>query len=289
MSRKQAKRAARAAEREALLGETRPFAGLAAETQLVALQEFVPSAYAVLPTPDCERTIYVCTVLPGAVSALVRDVEAGGQAFVALQTQRRSNRPGRSLAAAIAWARTAAPGSSLAAPSLEDAPALRDVFDADATLDVTVRDDLNWWVPEGHAVDARTERMVAMANERVMPSAQVNAHIAGSAWWVDAGDKAHIRWVRQEPEEKLLTALARLSAAGHLSLGEGTKFAGAFRTHGVNVPVFDVDPVVTPQEYAEPLTVLDTRLQEVLATEAQLSVEERKALSNIKSRLVTIR
>ena len=44
MSRRQAKLAARAAERERLAGNPRPFAGLDAEADLVALREFAPSA-----------------------------------------------------------------------------------------------------------------------------------------------------------------------------------------------------------------------------------------------------
>ena len=42
MSRRQAKLAARAAERAANERDPRPYAGLAAEAELVALQEFVP-------------------------------------------------------------------------------------------------------------------------------------------------------------------------------------------------------------------------------------------------------
>mgnify|MGYP006913089438 FL=1 len=80
MSRRAAKLAARAAEREALQKDPRPFGGLAAEADLVALQEFVPSAvaeFSVNGTP-----VNVVTVLPGAGAALVRD---GGERFVALQ------------------------------------------------------------------------------------------------------------------------------------------------------------------------------------------------------------
>ncbi|HDL9998781.1 TPA: hypothetical protein PYX20_002974, partial [Staphylococcus aureus] len=43
MSRRQAKLAARAAERAKLEKDPRPFAGFACEAELIALQEFVPS------------------------------------------------------------------------------------------------------------------------------------------------------------------------------------------------------------------------------------------------------
>lgn len=77
MSRREAKLAARAAEREQFQKDPRPFGGLAAEADLVALQEFVPSAIAefeVNGTP-----VNVVTVLPGAGGALVRE-EAQGAA-----------------------------------------------------------------------------------------------------------------------------------------------------------------------------------------------------------------
>lgn len=75
MSRRQAKLAARAAEREALRKDPRPFEGLAAEADLVALQEFVPSAEAVLKVKGEDVT--VVTVLPGAGAARRRSVASG--------------------------------------------------------------------------------------------------------------------------------------------------------------------------------------------------------------------
>src|SRR5699024_4799681 len=83
--RRQAKLAARAAERAALEKDPRPYGGLAAETQLIALQEFVPSATAKLSVKGFDRDVYVCSILPGASAGMVRDAEAGGAAYVALQ------------------------------------------------------------------------------------------------------------------------------------------------------------------------------------------------------------
>ena len=69
MSRRQAKLAARAAERAALQKDPRPYSGLAAEADLVALQEFVPSATAKIEVNGTPVT--VATVLPGAGAAPV--------------------------------------------------------------------------------------------------------------------------------------------------------------------------------------------------------------------------
>src|ERR671933_1806680 len=57
---------------------TRPFEGLAAECDLVAMREFLPSALAPLPLAPAaaelagERRVRLSTVLPGASAALVR-------------------------------------------------------------------------------------------------------------------------------------------------------------------------------------------------------------------------
>ena len=116
MSRRQAKLAARAAERAALERDPRPYDGFAAESDLIALQEFVPSASFTAETaPDAgfTRPVTICTVLPGAAAALVRAEEEGGEALVALQTQHRGDNPNRDLAFALNWAKTAEPGSTL--------------------------------------------------------------------------------------------------------------------------------------------------------------------------------
>ena len=116
MSRRQAKLAARAAERAALERDPRPYDGFAAESDLIALQEFVPSASFTAETaPDAgfTRPVTICTVLPGAAAALVRAEEEGGEALVALQTQHRGDNPHRDLAFALNWAKTAEPGSTL--------------------------------------------------------------------------------------------------------------------------------------------------------------------------------
>lgn len=60
-----AKLAARQAERDAASGAVnRPFEGLAAECDLVAMREFVPSATAPLPVIGSDRPVTVATVLP---------------------------------------------------------------------------------------------------------------------------------------------------------------------------------------------------------------------------------
>ena len=111
MSRREAKLAARAAEREKFQKDPRPYGGLAAEADLVALQEFVPSA---VTTVDVKGTpVNIVTVLPGAGAALVREEDQGGERFVALQVTSHSQNPGRDLAYALNWVVNAKPGETL--------------------------------------------------------------------------------------------------------------------------------------------------------------------------------
>ena len=122
-----------------------------------------------------------------------------------------------------------------------------------------------------------------------MPSARIEAEGIEAAWWVDAGEKAHIRWVRPEDEDALFDALARVHAAGGLHLGEGSRFAGSFRTHGVLVPVFDLDTEMHHQEWVPALSELDARLTEALSREGSLSSDERSSRDGLRARQVTLR
>ena len=287
---RRAKLAARAAEREELSVDPRPFAGFAGECDMVAMREFVPSATARLTTVGDGRDVTVATVLPGAIAGLVRDPELGGEAFVGLQVQVHGPDVAADLAYAVDWARRAGGGETLSSAHPDDTtPALSDVVVPDAPLEVVVHDDFAWWVADGVEVRPEIAQAVRNANEAMMPSARVEAEGIEAAWWVDAGEKAHIRWVRPEDEDALFEALARVHAAGGLDLGEGSRFAGSFRTHGVLVPVFYLDREMHHQEWADALRALDARLAEALADDSPLSSAERSSRDGLRARQVTLR
>ena len=289
MSRREAKLAARAAEREKFQKDPRPYGGLAAEADLVALQEFVPSA---VTTVDVKGTpVNIVTVLPGAGAALVREEHQGGERFVALQVTSHSQNPGRDLAYALNWIVNAKPGETLQSTVADGSqPELSELLSDDATLDITTYQDFSWWFPEGASVPPQIQQALRQANDAVLPSEKIGENLPGAIWWVNpGGGKAHIRWVRTEDNEaQMLSALARIAARGELNLGEGTKFAGAFRTHGLVVPVFDLDPSVAADSYEAALAELDKKITAEYANDAALSADERKQLDNIKSRQVTI-
>ncbi|MEJ2852562.1 MULTISPECIES: DUF5926 family protein [unclassified Saccharothrix] len=269
----------------------RPFQGLAAETELIALREFVPSATVVLPLKDAPREIVLASVLPMAAAALVR---ADGTAFVGLQVQTRSGDLSRDLARAVQWALTAETGEALPVVGVDDGSnpgRLQDLLDVDATIAPELHKDFAWWMPPDHEPTGDVALSLERANAAILPTERVDAPGVHAAYWVDAGDKAHLRWVRPEPEERLLAALARLSVRGELDLGEGSRYAGSFRAHGLLVPVWDLDRELHSSEWAGPAEALSKRLQDALTSldDEPLTEAERRARDGLRGRQITLR
>ncbi|WP_020663452.1 DUF5926 family protein [Amycolatopsis benzoatilytica] len=273
--------------RDVFVGQ--PFEGLAAEPELIALREFVPSATAKLTLAE-GGDVTLGTVLPMAAAAFVR---SDGQRFLGLQVQTRSSDISRDLGRSLRWLLDAEPGDVLSVPDTasptdpDEHNRLQDLLVPSAELEVELHTDFAWWLPE----DADATGDVAVSLERANAAIMPTERLGTGAYWVLAGEKAHLRWVRPEPENLLLQALARLSAAGTLSLGEGTRYAGSFRAHGLLVPVWDLDPEAHAREWAEPKDQLGARLDESLKSlDAEpLNAAERRARDGLIGRQLTIR
>jgi hypothetical protein len=166
-------------------------------------------------------------------------------------------------------------------------PRLQELLDLTAQLDVTVHDDFGFWL-EGTEPGAAAKAGLEHANEAILPTVRLPG--LDAAYWVRPGnERAHLRWVRLEPEEALLDALARLSAAEQLTLGEGTRYAGAFRALGLVVPVWDLPADTPAEDWVTPATEFQERLQEAMAKTEPLTSEERRARAGLLSRQVTLR
>jgi hypothetical protein len=169
---------------------------------------------------------------------------------------------------------------------------LVDVLDPKAELAPELHTDFSWWMP-ADAVEPTGEVALSLerANAAILPTDRLTAEGVRAAYWVDAGEKAHLRWVRPEPEEELLAALSRLSVRGELDLGEGSRFAGSFRAHGLLIPVWDLDREMHAREWDEPARALDARLAEAIASLADepTTEAERRARDGLRGRQVTIR
>src|SRR5690242_21535047 len=85
----------------------RPFAGLPGECDLIAMREFVPAATAPLRLKGADREVLLCTLLPGAAPALVRE---SGAIWLGLQVQHAYGDPSRDLGAVLEAALDSEPG-----------------------------------------------------------------------------------------------------------------------------------------------------------------------------------
>jgi hypothetical protein len=265
----------------------RPFAGLAAETELVALREFVPSATAPLTLIDAAEdapSVTLGSVLPGAAAAITR---ADGSILLGMQVQVHSGDLARDLGAALEWALQAEAGSALSVVGRATlGPRIGDLV-VDQPLSVTVHDDFGWWLEEQPEAGSELAASLERANAAIMPTARV-ADLPG-AYWVDTTEKAHLRWVRSEDESPLMAALARLAVADELDLGEGTRYVGSFRAHGCLVPVWDLDREAHASEWEAPATAFGERLTRALAVEEPLTGAERRARDGLRGRQFTLR
>jgi hypothetical protein len=266
----------------------RPFEGLTAETELIALREFVPSATApltLLDPRDDIPSITLATVLPGAAAALTRE---DNSILIGLQVQTHSGDLARDLGAALEWALQAGPSQVLPVTGRGSvtSPRIGDLV-VDEPLDITVHDDFSWWLEEEPEAGSEVAVSLERANQAIMPTARVAEQVG--AYWVDAGDKAHLRWVRAEDETPLMAALARLAAAGTLDLGEGSRYVGSFRAHGRLVPVWDLDRDAHPSEWDAPALEFAKRLDAALAVDAPLTDDERRSRDGILTRQFTLR
>ncbi len=263
----------------------RPFAGLADETEWVALREVVPAATSPLTVIGHEdRTVVLSTVLPLAWPALVR---ADGTIMLGLQVQSRGSDASRDLANALELALSAAPGTPVQPVGLPQAgPRLQDLL-ADVPLDVTVHEGFGYWVEGAADPDGDVAESMERANATVVPTARLTS--VRSAYWCQIRERSHLRWVLGEEEEPLLDAMARLAAGPGLGLGEGSRYIGSFRAHGLVVPVWDLVPGTTAEQVEEPAAALRARLDEELAAPRALTSDERRARGGLLSRQLTLR
>lgn len=259
----------------------RPFAGRADEPEWVMLREVVPAATAPITTKD-GRTATLATVLPMAWPAMVR---ADGEAFVGLQTQGRSGDIGADVAGALAQALDAAPGSAVTTVE-PGGPNLLDLLDP-APLEVTVHGGFDFWVEGVDDPTGEVTESLERANAAVIPTARLSS--VSAAYWCRMKERAHLRWALPYDEEQGLDAMARLSAARELGLGEGTKYVGSFRAHGLLVPVWDLPYDMDAADVEAPAAALWERIEATVAEPRALTDDERRARTGLLSRQLTLR
>ena len=260
----------------------RPFEGLPGECDLVALRELVPAATAPLTLKDSDRSVQLCTLLPMAAPAMVRD---SGEIWLGLQVQHSFGDPSRDLGAVLQAALDAEPGIVGLTSDPGAGPRLQDLI-ANETLDVTVHEGFDYWVADVEDT-AGMEAALQQANESVHPTLRLVS--VEAAYWTNVGPKEHLRWVMPEPEDQLLDALARLHAAGKDVLVPGSRLVGMFRAHGLLAPVWDLEVGTGAEALEDPASEFRAALDEALADTTPLTAEQRAARSGLANRQVTIR
>ncbi|HEY0905092.1 MAG TPA: DUF5926 family protein [Marmoricola sp.] len=260
----------------------RPFAGLGGECDLIAMREFVPAATAPLRLDGSDRDVLLCTLLPGAAPALVRE---SGAIWLGLQVQHAYGDPSRDLAAVLGAALEAEPGAVVGltrAPG--DGPRLQDLV-TDG-FDVTVHDGFGFWLDDLAEEDRSSAAALEEADLAAAPTARLDG--VDAAYWTAMGEREFLRWVRPEDEDPLLDALARLHTAREDHLVDGARLIGMFRAHGVLTPVWDLPPGTGSDALTGPAAAFDRRLAETLADARPLHTAERAARSGLASRQVTL-
>jgi hypothetical protein len=262
---------------------TRPFAGLPSECDVIAMRELVPAASAPLTLTDSDRVVQLCSLLPGAAPAMVRD---SGEIWLGLQVQHNFGDPGRDLGAVLVRALTADPGTVGLTDPPGEGPRLQDLVTGQ-TLEVTVHEGFGFWVADVTDESPALATALEQANAAATPTTRLSS--VAAAYWTDVGPKEHLRWVMPEPEDALLDALARLHAAGHDRLVPDSRLVGMFRAHGLLAPVWDLVPGTGADVLEAPAASFAAALADALADDSPLTADERAARSGLANRQVTIR
>jgi hypothetical protein len=265
----------------------RPFDGLPAEGDWIAMREIVSAATAPvrLTGPHAGRDVLAATLLPMAVPALVR---AEGTIVLGLQTSTSTADPSTDLGGALIAALDAEPGTSVS-PELAstNAPRLQDLIDTSAPFEVTVHEGFDFWLDEAAGTGADVRATIEQANAAALPAVRLDG--VEAAYWCRLAERDQLRWVMPYDEEALLDGLARLHARAEDALGDGTRLLGTFRALGRLVPVWDLVRGTAAEAVEEPAAMLADRLAKAVADSTPLSPDERRARAGFTNRQVTIR
>lgn len=262
----------------------RPFAGMASEPDWVAMHDLVPAATATLTPKGSDRSVTLCTLLPMAWPALVRD---DGDVLLAAQTQTSSGDVARDIADALDRALRSEAGHPVPPrPLPPEAPRLADLIDVAQPLEVVVHQRFDFWVDDLDAADESTRAGLERANEVAMPTARL-ASVAG-AYWMQLGDRRQVRWVLPEDETPLVDAMARLQVEAGLELASGTRYLGSFRASGLVVPVWDLPDGTEVDEIEDDAASFRHRLDDALADGTPLTGGQRRAREALRARQLTV-
>lgn len=263
----------------------RPFEGMKAEVELVAMREILPAASTTITTTEeyGSREITLVTLLPNMTAAIRRE---SGELLVGVQIVTNSGDTSRDLAALIIEALELEEGQSMVnAPLPEPGPRLQDVI-VDEELELTLYDDFSYWATEDEKAKPEVQQAIEQTRSQVVPSEAVEG-VAGAYWC--RMTHPFVRWIRTEDQEDVLDALARLQSGDVDTFDEDARFVGAFRGSGLLIPVWQLAAGTEADELAKPMQDFTKKFDEALKNTEPLSAEEKRTRSGIVSRQVTLR
>jgi len=151
---------------------------------------------------------------------------------------------------------------------------------------VVVHSGFDYWLDDSEDADPSIRASLERANTAASPTARLAS--VEAAYWMQLGERRQLRWVLAEPEDELLTGLARLQANGQLSVGPSSRYLGSFRASGLLVPVWDLAASTDVDDLEEPASTLRGRLDMALADTTALSGDERRARESLLARQLTL-
>jgi len=273
----------------------RPFEGLPGETDWVAMREIVPAATATVRLAEgkapagAPESITIATVLPLAWPALHRN---NGDVLVGIQSGNASGDTSRDIAHAVELAIAAEPGTPIQSlpVSTAETTRLQDLIDVDAPFEIELHDGFDFWVDDAE-LDVEGQQSLERANESVIPTVKLAS--APSAYWCRIGERCYVRWVLPYDEDVATSALARLHAADTSRLtpehGDGGRLLGCFRSSGLLIPVWEVDPGSELESHDDAVATMRERIDVAAASTEPLTAAERGARAGLTNRQVTLR
>ncbi len=263
----------------------RPFEGMRVEPDLVAMREILPLATMKVRTSKeyGEAEVTLATILPQMSAGIRRE---DGEVLVALQTIMSSGDASRDVANSILLALELEPGQALSLSELpEPGPRLQDILDPENFSELDLHEEPTFWMTPEEAEKPTNQEALHNAREQLIPTREVPGQ--KGAYWCRMS-REFLRWVRPEPRDTVLDALARLRAKGEEAFTDA-KFVGAFRAQGLSIPVWELDRGTEADELNDPLAQFLPKFEEALASTQALTPEQKRARAGIVSRQVTLR
>lgn len=258
----------------------RPFEGLSCESDLVAMREIIPCARMNARTKDGVE-FDIVSLLPDGQGAMVR---GDGRIMVGMQTRFHSGDLSHDVGGALQAALDAKDEGIVAFDVRDPAPRLQELLESAEPMELC--DDFSFWFDPTEEMSEDIRSTMEQTRNELIPTQEVPG--APGMYWCEM-NRNFVRYVTDEDENKLFTALARMQVAGDAHVGEGSRFVGAFRACGLAIPVFELAEGVSADDVSEPAQNFISKLEDALNATEALTHDERRAKQGLVSRQVTIR